>query len=181
VKHSVLTLLALSALATTTAAHSAPELVGLAKTFRVRAIVVRKHERLLYYVTGAGQAVRYPVGVGRIATQWNGATYITAKYTDPSWIPPANVRRDKPRPPPFIPGGSPENPMGVAAMTLAIHGTNEPNSIGHFVPYVLPSSTSINTKRLGDCEWCLTLSCSLRDLLADFKPQLRTANLNFCV
>jgi lipoprotein-anchoring transpeptidase ErfK/SrfK len=136
VKHSVVTLLALSTLATTTVAHSAPELVGFVQTFRAGTIVLRKHERQLYYVTGAGQAVRYPVGVGRIANQWAGATYITAKYTDPSWIPPASMRRDKP----FIPGGSPENPMGVAAMTLsggelAIHGTNEPNSIGHFVSY----------------------------------------------
>ena len=38
------------------------------------------------------------------------------------------------------PGGSPGNPMGVAAMTLsggdyAIHGTNNPGSIGGFVSY----------------------------------------------
>jgi hypothetical protein len=50
------------------------------------------------------------------------------------------MRRDNHRLPPFIPGGSPQNPMGVAAMTLsggelAIHGTNEPKSLGHFVPY----------------------------------------------
>jgi lipoprotein-anchoring transpeptidase ErfK/SrfK len=39
-----------------------------------------------------------------------------------------------------IPGGSPRNPMGVAAMTLsggeyAIHGTNMPDSVGGFVSY----------------------------------------------
>ena len=39
-----------------------------------------------------------------------------------------------------IPGGSPRNPMGVAAMTLsggeyAIHGTNNPGSVGGFVSY----------------------------------------------
>ena len=139
-KRSVLALLALSALATTTVAHSAPESVGVAEAFRAGTIVVRKHERLLYYVTGLGQAVRYPIGIGLIANQWNGATYVTAKYTDPSWIPPAHMRRDKPRLPPFIPGGSPENPMGVVAMTLsggvlAIHGTHGPSTIGHFVPY----------------------------------------------
>ncbi len=38
------------------------------------------------------------------------------------------------------PGGSPSNPMGVAALTLsggedAIHGTNVPNSIGGYVSY----------------------------------------------
>jgi lipoprotein-anchoring transpeptidase ErfK/SrfK len=114
--------------------------VGVAEAFRAGTIVVQKHERLLYYVTGVGQAVRYPIGVGRIATQWNGATYLTAKYTDPSWTPSANIRRDKPRLPSFIPDGFPENPMGVVAMTLsggvlAVHGTNEPSTIGHFVPY----------------------------------------------
>ena len=40
----------------------------------------------------------------------------------------------------MIPGGSPRNPMGAAAMTLAggeyaIHGTNVPSSIGGFVSY----------------------------------------------
>jgi lipoprotein-anchoring transpeptidase ErfK/SrfK len=116
VKHSVVTLLALSTFATTTVAHSAPELLGSVKAIRAETIVVRKHERQLYYVTGAGQAVRYPVGVGQIANQWAGATYIPAKYTDPSWIPPASARRDKPRLPPFIPRDSPQNPVGVAAM-----------------------------------------------------------------
>jgi lipoprotein-anchoring transpeptidase ErfK/SrfK len=42
--------------------------------------------------------------------------------------------------PEVIPGGSPSNPMGVAAMTLhggeyAIHGTNQPGSIGGYVSY----------------------------------------------
>jgi lipoprotein-anchoring transpeptidase ErfK/SrfK len=50
------------------------------------------------------------------------------------------MRRDKPNLPSLIPGGSPHNPMGVAAMTLsggeyAIHGTNQRSSIGHLVSY----------------------------------------------
>jgi lipoprotein-anchoring transpeptidase ErfK/SrfK len=50
------------------------------------------------------------------------------------------VKRDKPRIPNLIPGGSPRNPMGAAAMTLsggeyAIHGTNMPGSVGGFVSY----------------------------------------------
>jgi lipoprotein-anchoring transpeptidase ErfK/SrfK len=51
------------------------------------------------------------------------------------------VKRDKPSLPDMIPGGSPNNPMGVAALTLsgggeyAIHGTNQPASIGGFVSY----------------------------------------------
>jgi lipoprotein-anchoring transpeptidase ErfK/SrfK len=50
------------------------------------------------------------------------------------------VKRDNPSIPDVIPGGSPSNPMGVAAMTLAggeyaIHGTNRPNSVGGYVSY----------------------------------------------
>ena len=42
--------------------------------------------------------------------------------------------------PNVVPGGSPHNPMGVAAMSIAggeyaIHGTNQPGSVGHFVSY----------------------------------------------
>jgi lipoprotein-anchoring transpeptidase ErfK/SrfK len=61
-------------------------------------------------------------------------------YIRPAWSPPAAVRLDHPNLPKVIAGGSPRNPMGVAAMSLAggeyaIHGTNQPSSIGHFVSY----------------------------------------------
>ncbi len=97
-------------------------------------------QRALYYVIDQGHALRYPVGVGRLGKQWSGTAYINGKYVNPSWSPPAEVRRDKPSLPAVIPGGSPHNPMGVAAMTLsggeyAIHGTNQPGSIGGYVSY----------------------------------------------
>jgi lipoprotein-anchoring transpeptidase ErfK/SrfK len=103
-------------------------------------VVVVTHERRLYYVVGNGQAIRYPVGVGKAGKQWAGATRIDGKYLKPAWSPPAEVRRDKPSLPRVIPGGSPHNPMGVAALTLAggeyaIHGTNTPRSIGGTVSY----------------------------------------------
>jgi lipoprotein-anchoring transpeptidase ErfK/SrfK len=103
-------------------------------------IVIHTHERRLYYYIGGGKALRYPVGVGRAGKQWSGTAYINGKYLNPAWKPPADVRRDKPHLPDVIPGGSPHNPMGVAAMTLsggeyAIHGTNRPSSIGGFVSY----------------------------------------------
>ena len=65
---------------------------------------------------------------------------IDAKYVSPDWAPPPDIRRENPKLPPLIPGGSPHNPMGVAAMTLsgldyAIHGTNRPASIGGFVSH----------------------------------------------
>jgi len=103
-------------------------------------VVVRTHERRLYYVLGDGRAIRYPVGVGRAGQQWSGVTRIDGKYVAPAWSPPAVVKRDKPSLPDVIPGGSPRNPMGAAALTLAggeyaIHGTNAPGSVGGFVSY----------------------------------------------
>ena len=103
-------------------------------------IVVRTSERRLYYVLGPGRAISYPVGVGKAGRQWAGRTYIDGKYLHPAWSPPFEVRQDKPYLPDVIPGGAPSNPMGVAAMTLnggeyAIHGTNKPSSVGHFVSY----------------------------------------------
>jgi lipoprotein-anchoring transpeptidase ErfK/SrfK len=104
-------------------------------------IVIRTNERRLYYVVGDGRAVRYPVGVGKAGKAWSGRVQIEGKYIRPAWSPPADVKRDKPRLPDVIPGGSPSNPMGAAAMTLsgggqyAIHGTNVPGSVGGFVSY----------------------------------------------
>ena len=100
----------------------------------------KTNERRLYLVMGGGSAVRYPVGVGKPGKQWSGVTRIDGKYRQPAWAPPADVKRDNPNIPNVIAGGSPANPMGVAAMTLAggeyaIHGTNRPNSIGGFVSY----------------------------------------------
>ena len=102
--------------------------------------VVRTGERRLYYVLGNGQAIRYPVGVGRAGKQWSGVTRIDGKHLRPAWAPPPEIRRDNPRLPSVIPGGSPRNPMGEAALTLsggayAIHGTNKPSSIGGYVSY----------------------------------------------
>jgi lipoprotein-anchoring transpeptidase ErfK/SrfK len=84
-------------------------------------IIVNTAERRLYYVTGwDGQAVRYPVGAGRAGKQWSGTASIAGKYIKPDWAPPAVVRHDHPNLPNVIPGGSPRNPMGVAALVLSV-------------------------------------------------------------
>ena len=102
-------------------------------------IVVSTNERRLYLVLGQGRAMVYPVGVGRAGRQWAGRSTIDSK----------RIRRRGDRQPTssgqsglpdVIPGGSPKNPMGAAALTLsggqyAIHGTNNPGSIGGFVSY----------------------------------------------
>ena len=101
----------------------------------------RAHQRAqLYLVLGEGRALRYPVGVGRVGRQWAGRSHIDGKHIRPAWAPPADIRRDSPNLPSVVPGGSPQNPMGAAALTLsggdyAIHGTNNPGSIGGFVSY----------------------------------------------
>ena len=123
-----------------TAARAAPSLVASPNGYAPGTIVVKTHERKLYLILGEGQALRYPVGVGKAGKQWAGTTRIDGKYRQPAWSPPADVKRDNPSIPDVIAGGSPANPMGVAAMTLAggeyaIHGTNRPNSVGGYVSY----------------------------------------------
>ena len=124
----------------TGAAQARPEMVSVRGEYSAGTIVVKTGERRLYLILDSGRAVRYPVGVGRYGKQWSGSTRISGKYRNPAWSPPADVKRDKPSIPNVIPGGSPRNPMGVAAMTLAggeyaIHGTNMPGSVGGFVSY----------------------------------------------
>ena len=101
-------------------------------------IVVRTGERRLYYVTNKGKALRYVVGVGRADKQWFGTTSIASKHIRPAWSPPAEIRRGRPNY--VIEGGSSRNPMGAAALVLvdnelAIHGTNNPGSVGGFVSW----------------------------------------------
>jgi len=104
-------------------------------------IVIKTNERHLYYVTGEGQAIRYRIGVGKAGMAWTGRSSIDGKYISPAWQAPESIRKDYSQLPPVVPGGSPSNPMGAAALTLsgggqyAIHGTNNPGSIGGFVSH----------------------------------------------
>ncbi|MDR3475667.1 MAG: L,D-transpeptidase [Devosia sp.] len=121
-------------------AAAAPELVAFGGNAARGTIVVRTSERRLYFVLGQGRALRYMVGVGRAGWQWAGTSAIEGKFIRPNWEPPAVIRRELPALPALIPGGSPANPMGAAAMTLAggayaIHGTNTPRLIGGFVSH----------------------------------------------
>jgi lipoprotein-anchoring transpeptidase ErfK/SrfK len=132
--------LALALVGTTASYSSARETVHFSGGYSPGTVVVKTSERRLYYVVGEGQAIRYPVGVGKAGKAWSGTAYIDGKHIRPAWSPPDEIRQDKPNMPEVIPGGSPRNPMGAAALTLdhdqyAIHGTNSPGSIGHFVSY----------------------------------------------
>ena len=120
---------------------AAADVVAMSGNYAPGTIVVRTGERRLYLMLGNGQALRYPVGVGRAGMQWAGTSTIDGKYIEPAWSPPESIRRENPRLPDVIPSGSPHNPMGVAALTLsgggqyAIHGTNQPGLIGGFVSH----------------------------------------------
>ena len=104
-------------------------------------ILIDTSERKLYFGLNNGQAIRYRVGVGRQGRQWTGKRFISAKALKPAWRATPDIRRDKPHLTGTIPGGSPKNPMGAAALLIsgggqyAIHGTNRPGSIGGYVSY----------------------------------------------
>ena len=122
------------------AANAATHDVVSFSGFAPGTIVVKTHERRLYYVLDGGHALRFPVGVGRAGMTWTGNAHVEGKYVQPAWAAPPSIRRENPRLPKVIPGGSPHNPMGAAALTLrggeyAIHGTNRPELIGGFVSH----------------------------------------------
>ena len=123
-------------------AAEAREVVGMRDgRFDPGTIVIRTGERKLYFVTAPGEAIRYTIAVGKAGKQWRGVKYVEELQVDPAWSPPAEVKRDNPRLPDVIPGGSPRNPMGARVIGLgptgqyAIHGTNMPNTIGTAASY----------------------------------------------
>ena len=101
-------------------------------------IVVATGMRQLFYILPGEKAVRYPVGVGRAGMAWHGRAYVELKRLRPAWQAPPEIS-DRGYGP-VIPGGSPRNPMGAAVLGLdrgnyAIHGTNNPASVGGFVSH----------------------------------------------
>ncbi|HTR13510.1 MAG TPA: L,D-transpeptidase [Roseiarcus sp.] len=100
-------------------------------------IIIRTSERRLYFVLTDHQALVYGVGVGRPGFTWAGSTRIAYKREWPDWTPPAQMLRRRPDLPRHMVGGV-DNPLGARAMYLAgtlyrIHGSNEPDTIGHAV------------------------------------------------
>ncbi|MBL8588357.1 MAG: L,D-transpeptidase [Methylobacteriaceae bacterium] len=100
-------------------------------------IVIHTSERFLYLVTGKNRALRYGIGVGREGFTWSGLVKITRKAEWPDWTPPPEMIQRQPYLPRFMAGG-PGNPMGARALYLGstiyrIHGTNQPETIGHAV------------------------------------------------
>jgi lipoprotein-anchoring transpeptidase ErfK/SrfK len=101
-------------------------------------IIVSFGDRRLYHIYAQGRAMSYPIAVPREQSRWEGVTSVSAKRVNPSWTPTAEMRRENPRLPSYVPGGHPMNPLGVRALylgssTYRIHGTDAPWTIGQAV------------------------------------------------
>jgi lipoprotein-anchoring transpeptidase ErfK/SrfK len=122
--------------------YSGRTVVSFQTSERPGTIIVKTGERALYFVLGGGRAVRYGVAVGKEGFSWSGIARVGRKVVNPSWTPPEEMIERKPELAEWadgMPGGIPENPLGVRAMYLfkgkrdtqyRIHGTNAPSSIG---------------------------------------------------
>jgi lipoprotein-anchoring transpeptidase ErfK/SrfK len=100
-------------------------------------IIISTQDRFLYLLQGNNRALRYGIGVGRDGFQWSGLQKISKKQEWPDWRPPPEMIERQPYLPRFMAGG-PGNPLGARAMYLGatvyrIHGTNQPQTIGHAV------------------------------------------------
>ncbi len=83
--------------------------------------------------------ITHPIGIGKVGWQTpEGVTRIVSRTKDPTWTPPASVRREHLKQgeklPPRVPPG-PDNPLGAHMFRLGwpsylIHGTNKPPGVG---------------------------------------------------
>lgn len=123
-------------------AAAAREFVHYHSELEPGSIVVSEHERKLYLIVDQEDAIAYKVAVPKHGKEWTGVVQINAKFVEPDWTPPEDVKHDHPELPEVIPGGASNNPMGARAMTLsegevAIHGTTQKmrKSIGSAASY----------------------------------------------
>jgi lipoprotein-anchoring transpeptidase ErfK/SrfK len=115
----------------------ARQLVYFRSTEPAGTLVIHTSERFLYLVLGNNRALRYGIGVGREGFTWSGLVRVSRKAEWPDWTPPPEMIQRQPYLPRFMAGG-PGNPMGSRALYLGstiyrIHGTNQPETIGHAV------------------------------------------------
>lgn len=104
-------------------------------------ITIDTRARKLFLSLPNGTAIEYGIGVGRQGFAWRGTAYVGRKAYWPGWTPPKEMLQRRPDLPAHMEGGI-ENPLGARALYLfqgpkdtlfRIHGTNEPDTIGHAV------------------------------------------------
>jgi lipoprotein-anchoring transpeptidase ErfK/SrfK len=111
------------------------EYVSFSPNYAPRQIIVSFGDRKLYWIHKKGEAISYPIAIPREKSRWAGVASISAKAVNPGWTPTAEMRRENPKLPAYMPGGHPLNPLGVRALYLGgtmyrIHGTDAPWTIG---------------------------------------------------
>jgi L,D-transpeptidase ErfK/SrfK len=106
-----------------------------------RGIVINLTEMRLYLFSARGDVVgTWPIGIGQQGGMTPlGTTLVVRKELNPTWIPPASIREEKPELPAAVPPG-PDNPLGDRALYLGwprflIHGTNKPWGVGRRVSH----------------------------------------------
>ena len=109
--------------------------VAFSKQYKPGQIIASFGDRRLYLITKEGQAISYPIAIPREQSRWQGVLPVTDKRENPAWTPTAEMLRENPRLPRWVPGGHPMNPLGVRALylgasTYRIHGTDAPWTIG---------------------------------------------------
>ncbi len=117
---------------------SGGQMVSFSSKVKPGQIIVSFGDRQLYYVIRKGEALAFPIAIPREKSRWAGSTYVSMKRVNPPWTPTAEMRKENPKLPAFVPGGHPMNPLGVRAMYLGssmyrIHGTDAPWTIGEAV------------------------------------------------
>jgi lipoprotein-anchoring transpeptidase ErfK/SrfK len=111
------------------------ETISFSQSVAPGQVIVSFGDRKLYWVNARGQAISYPIAVPRTQSRWSGVTSVSSKRVNPGWTPTADMRRENPKLPAYVPGGHPQNPLGVRALYLGssmyrIHGTDAPWTIG---------------------------------------------------
>jgi lipoprotein-anchoring transpeptidase ErfK/SrfK len=116
-------------------------IVDYSRKERPGTILVDTDSRYLYYVLPGGKALRYGVAVGEEAMAWSGVAAIGRMAEWPDWVPTPEIQARLGPYPARVPGG-PANPLGARALYLyegnkdtlyRIHGTNQPEYIGHAI------------------------------------------------
>jgi len=104
-------------------------------------VLVETSGPFVYYVLPGGKAIRYGAAVGEAGQAWSGVATVGRKEEWPGWTPTADEKRRLGPLPSYVQGGA-QNPMGARALYLyaggkdtlyRIHGTNQPEYIGHAI------------------------------------------------
>lgn len=115
-------------------ARAADSRDGVPVAARTR-IVISLADRRLHLMRPGMEPRSFPVAIGRPGVAIPlGDSAVIRKRRNPTWRPTVEQRRAKPSLPASVPPG-PGNPLGKFALDLgwaaiAIHGTNEPDSVG---------------------------------------------------